>query len=76
MNNVFVPDELQLMPRGVYHQLAVQWPLMFLTLTPSYLGLSQAIFDFTVAYLRGEVPSMREKRRKQPLKQAAVAEME
>ena len=75
MNNVFVPDELQLMPRGVYHQLAVQWPHMFLTLTPSYLGLSQAIFDFTVAYLRGEVPPMREKRRKQPLKQAAVAEM-
>ena len=75
MNNVFVPDELQLMPRGVYHQLAVQWPHMFLTLTPSYLGLPQAIFDFTVAYLRGEVPPMREKRRKQPLKQAAVAEM-
>ena len=56
MNNVFVPDELQLMPRELYHQLAVQWPHMFLTLTPSYLGLSQAIFDFTVAYLRGEVP--------------------
>jgi alkylation response protein AidB-like acyl-CoA dehydrogenase len=37
--------------------------------------LSQAIFDFTVAYLRGEVPPMREKRRKQPLKRAAVAEL-
>jgi alkylation response protein AidB-like acyl-CoA dehydrogenase len=37
--------------------------------------LSQAILDFTAAYLRGEVPPMREKRRKQPLKQAAVAEM-
>lgn len=75
IKNVFIPDDLQLMPFGVYYQLAVRWPHMFLTLTPSYMGLSQAIFDFTVAYLRGEVPPMRDKRRKQPLKQAAVAEM-
>ena len=59
MNNVFVPDELQMMPQGVYHQLAIRWPHMFLTLTPSYLGLSQAIFDFTVAYLRGKSPDAR-----------------
>jgi len=75
MKDVFVPDELQLMPFGVYHQLALRWPHMFLTLTPTYMGLSQAIYDFTVAYLRGEVPPMRDKRRKQPLKQAAVAEL-
>jgi alkylation response protein AidB-like acyl-CoA dehydrogenase len=75
MNEVFVPDELQLMPAGVYYQLALRWPHMFMTLTPSYLGLCQAIFDFTVAYLRGEIPPMQEKRRKQPLKQAAVAEL-
>jgi alkylation response protein AidB-like acyl-CoA dehydrogenase len=75
MDNVFVPDELQLMPSGVYYQLALRWPHMFLTLTPSYMGLCQAIFDFTVAYLRGEVPPMREKRRHFPLKQAAVAEL-
>ena len=75
MNNVFVPDECQLMPAGVYYQLALRWPHMFMTLTPSYMGLCQAIFDFTVAYLRGEIPPMQEKRRKQPLKQAAVAEL-
>jgi alkylation response protein AidB-like acyl-CoA dehydrogenase len=75
MNNVFVPDECQLMPAGVYYQLALRWPHMFMTLTPSYMGLCQAIFDFTVAYLRGEIPPMPEKRRKQPLKQAAVAEL-
>jgi len=75
MNNVFVPDELQLMPAGVYYQLALRWPHMFMTLTPSYMGLCEAIFDFTVAYLRGEIPPMQEKRRKQPLKQAAVAEL-
>ena len=75
LQNVFVPDELMLLPPGAYFQLAVRWPYMFFTLTPTYLGLSQAIFDFTVAYLRGEVPPMREKRRRSPLKQAAVAEL-
>jgi alkylation response protein AidB-like acyl-CoA dehydrogenase len=75
MNNVFVPDDLQLMPSGVYYQLALRWPHMFLTLAPTYLGLCQSIFDFTVAYLRGEIPPMREKRRRSPLKQAAVAEL-
>ncbi len=75
MKDVFIPNDLQLMPSGVYHQLALRWPHMFLTLTPSYMGLCQAIYDFTVAYLRGEIPPMREKRRRQPLKQAAVAEL-
>lgn len=75
MKDVFVLDDALLLPPGVYHQLAVRWPYMFFTLTPTYLGLSQAIFDFTVAYLRGEVPPMREKRRRSPLKQAAVAEL-
>ena len=29
---------------------------MFLTLSPTYIGLAQAAYDFTVRYLRGEVP--------------------
>jgi hypothetical protein len=49
---------------------------MFLTLTPTYLGIAQACFDFTVKYLRGEMPNaMPEKRRRSPLKQLAVAQM-
>ena len=28
---------------------------MFMTLTPSYVGIAQACYDFTVAYLRGEI---------------------
>jgi len=75
MKDVFVPDELQIMPPGVYPQMALRWPHLFLALAPTYLGLSQSIYDFTVAYLRGEIPPMREKRRKAPLKQAAVAEL-
>ena len=37
------------MPRGVYFQAATRWPHMFLTLSPTYMGLAQAAYDFTVA---------------------------
>ena len=49
---------------------------MFLTLSPTYMGLAQAAYDFTVQYLRGEVPGMPPtKRRMYPTKQIAVAQM-
>ncbi|WP_255467882.1 acyl-CoA dehydrogenase family protein [Reyranella sp. CPCC 100927] len=74
--DVFVPADEMLMPRGVYFQAATRWPHMFLTLTPTYVGLAQAAFDFTVAYLRGEVPGAPPvKRRSFPPKQFAVASM-
>src|SRR5436189_4467892 len=65
-----------LMPHGVYFQAASRWPHMFLTLSPTYMGLAQASYDFTVAYLRGELPGTPPvKRRMYPTKQIAVAEM-
>ncbi|GAB5375145.1 MAG: acyl-CoA dehydrogenase family protein [Acuticoccus sp.] len=74
--DVFVAEDEALMPRGVYFQAASNWPHMFLTLSPSYMGLAQAAYDFTVAYLRGEVPGTPPvKRRQYPTKQLAVAEM-
>ena len=57
--DVFVPDDAALMPRGVYFQAAMRWPHMFLTLSPTYVGLAQAAYDFTVRYLRGEMPGTR-----------------
>jgi alkylation response protein AidB-like acyl-CoA dehydrogenase len=74
--DVFVPESQQLMPRGVYAQLARRWPHMFMTLCPTYVGVAQAAFDFTVAYLRGEVPGTKgAPRRGSSTKQLAVAEM-
>jgi alkylation response protein AidB-like acyl-CoA dehydrogenase len=74
--DVFVPADEMLMPQGVYFQAATRWPHMFLTLSPAYMGLAQAAYDFTVAYLRGEAPGMPPvKRRMYPTKQIAVAEM-
>ena len=74
--DVFVPRDAQLMPRGVYFKAANQWPHMFMTLTPSYMGIAQAAYDFTVSYLRGEIPGTPPvKRRMYPTKQIAVAQM-
>jgi len=74
--DVHVADDAMLMPHGVYFQAATRWPHMFLTLSPTYMGLAQAAYDFTVAYLRGEVPGTPPvKRRMFPTKQIAVAEM-
>ena len=47
--DVFVPEDEMLMPHGVYFQAATRWPHMFLTLSPTYMGLAQAAYDFTVA---------------------------
>ena len=49
---------------------------MFMTLTPSYMGIAQACYDFTIAYLRGEIDGMPPvKRRMYSTKQLAVAQM-
>ena len=68
MEEVFVPDELELLPPGVYYRLALKWPHMFFTLCPTYMGISQAAFDFTIDYLKKGL-------REIPAKQHAVAQM-
>lgn len=74
--DLFVPDEAAMMPRGVYFQAASRWPHMFTTLSPTYMGIAIAAYEFTVKYLRGEIEGMPAvKRRMYPTKQIAVAEM-
>ena len=75
LDNVFIADEQMLMPRGVYYQAALRWPHMFLTLCPTYMGIAQAAYDFTIAYLRGEIEGVPVKRRMYPTKQISVADM-
>jgi len=76
LNDVLVPGTARLMPEGLYFQAASRYPHMFATLSPTYMGIAQAAYDFTAAYLRAEVPGMPPvKRRMYPTKQIAVAEM-
>lgn len=74
--DVFVSDDEALMPRGIYFKGAQTWPAMFFTVAATYMGLAQGVYDFTVSYLRGEVPGEPPvKRRMYPTKQIAVANM-
>jgi alkylation response protein AidB-like acyl-CoA dehydrogenase len=76
LDDVFVPDNARLLPEGLYFQATQRFPHMFATLAPTYMGIAQAAYDFTVAYLRAELPGMSPvKRRMYPTKQIAVAEM-
>lgn len=75
--DVFVADSEQMMPRGLYFQAAQRWPHMFTTLSPTYMGLCIAAYQFTVRYLRGEIEGMGPpvKRRQFATKQITVAQM-
>jgi alkylation response protein AidB-like acyl-CoA dehydrogenase len=76
LDDVLVSHSARLMPEGLYFQAAARFPHMFATLSPTYMGIAQAAYDFTVAYLRAEVPGMSPvKRRMYPTKQVALAEM-
>jgi alkylation response protein AidB-like acyl-CoA dehydrogenase len=77
LKDVFVPDSAQMMPRGMYAQAAARWPHMFTTLSPTYMGISIAAYEFTVKYLRGEIEGMGPpvKRRQFATKQITVAQI-
>jgi alkylation response protein AidB-like acyl-CoA dehydrogenase len=77
MNDVFVPDSAQMMPRGIYYQAAARWPHMFTTLSPTYMGITIAAYEFAVKYLRGEIAGMGPpvKRRQFATKQITIAQM-
>ena len=77
MHNVFVPATNEWMPQGAYNQAALRYPWLFLSLCPSYLGLTGGILDTTAAYLRGELPGQTSgARRDHPIKQHGWAEMQ
>jgi alkylation response protein AidB-like acyl-CoA dehydrogenase len=77
LKDVFVPDSAQMMPRGLYSQAASRWPHMFTTLSPTYMGITIAAYEFTIKYLRGEIEGMGPpvKRRQFATKQITVAQM-
>ena len=77
MNDVFVPESNEWMPAGAYNQAALRYPWLFLSLCPSYLGLTGGILDTTAAYLRGELPGQAAgARRDHPIKQIGWAQMQ
>ena len=77
MREVFVPASNEWMPPGTYNQAAVRYPWLFLSLCPSYLGLTGGILDTTAAYLRGDLTGQAAtSRRDHPVKQYGWAQMQ
>ncbi|MGB1257333.1 MAG: acyl-CoA dehydrogenase family protein [Thiolinea sp.] len=56
LKDVFVTEDDLMMPPGIFIDTLPHFPHMMATLSPTYMGVAQAAYDFTVAYLRGEVP--------------------
>ncbi len=74
LEDVLVPDDAELLPPGVFDQVAFRWPHFYLTLSFTYLGIMRAVMDFTDDYLAGRIgPGSR---RDNAQKQAGWAEMQ
>jgi alkylation response protein AidB-like acyl-CoA dehydrogenase len=77
MNDVFVPHSNEWMPVGMYNQAALRYPWLFLSLCPTYLGLTGGVIETTRLYLRGELPGQTSgARRDHPIKQIGWAQMQ
>jgi alkylation response protein AidB-like acyl-CoA dehydrogenase len=77
MDDAFVPADNEWLPAGIYNQAAERYPWLFLSLCPSYLGLTGGVLDTTRAYLRGELPGqVASARRDHPMKQIGWAQMQ
>lgn len=76
LKDVFVADDEMMMPQGVFIKTLPYWPHMFASLCPTYMGIAQGAYDFTVQYLSGTLPNQPPvDRRVYPTKRAAVARM-
>jgi len=78
LKDAFVPADDEILPGGMYDQAARRYPYLFMSLAPSYLGVTKGILDFTRAYLRGELAGAAKgtARRDNPIKQVGWAEMQ
>ena len=75
LTNVFVPDEASILPPGLFGALHNAWPHGALSFSATFLGLMQAAYDFTLAYLTGHVPGAPGMQTEVPVKGYGVAQM-
>lgn len=76
LKDVFVTEADLLMPRGIFGKTLPNWPHMMATLSPTYMGVAQGAYDFTLAYLQGRVPGQPPiDRRMYATKRVAVSKM-
>jgi alkylation response protein AidB-like acyl-CoA dehydrogenase len=75
LQNVWVPEEAEILPPGVFGRLFQRYPHLFLGFSATFLGLMQAAYDVTIAYLTGQLVGAPGLQGEAPARGYAVAEM-
>ena len=75
LKDVWAPDDAEILPPGVFGQLFQRQPHIFISFSAVFLGLMQAAYDYTLAYLTGKAPGSPGTRGEPPVGGAALAEM-
>src|SRR6266478_4718870 len=76
LENVFVPDDSEVLPPGLFGAMYNAFPhLSPLTFSATFLGLTQAAYDYAIAYLTGKVPGAPALQTEATAKGHALAEM-
>ena len=75
LKDVRVPADAEILPPGVFGKLYQRRPHLFLGFSATFLGLMQAAYDVTIAYLTGKVPGAPGLQEEAPARGYAVAEM-
>jgi alkylation response protein AidB-like acyl-CoA dehydrogenase len=75
IENVFVPDDGDVLPPGFFGAMYNAFPHLFLSFSATFLGLMQAAFDGALAYLTGRMPGAPPLHTEITAKGPAIAEM-
>jgi alkylation response protein AidB-like acyl-CoA dehydrogenase len=75
LKDVWVPADAEILPPGSFAQLYQRQPYLFLGFSATFLGLMQAAYDYTIAYLTGQVSGAPGLQEEAPARGYTVAEM-
>jgi alkylation response protein AidB-like acyl-CoA dehydrogenase len=75
LEEVFVPDDAEVLPRGLFGAMYNAFPHLFLSFSATFLGLMQAAYDGALAYLTGRLPGAPVPHAEIAAKGPAIAEM-
>jgi alkylation response protein AidB-like acyl-CoA dehydrogenase len=75
IENVFVPDDGDVLPPGLFGAMYNAFPHLFLSFSATFLGLMQVAYDGALAYLTGRMPGAPPLHTEVAAKGPAIAEM-
>jgi alkylation response protein AidB-like acyl-CoA dehydrogenase len=75
LTDVWVPADAEILPPGVFSRLYQRQPYLFLGFSATFVGLMQAAYDYTLAYLTGQVSGAPGLQGEAAVRGHAVAEM-